>query len=215
MYIAERRAVYVYDSLYSQYLNDLHQGIVHGRYGENVAVIFAKPAVRQSDVLSCGVFAIACITTILCNANPALYKLKLDPNAEDKTKSMRQHLREDKIELFPSEGESEHSDDEGVYVGAYDNPETRGEILVRESRGWIDIAIESLHESIELIGQPNSIMTRSVINYFIHLVRQQFKLDMLTMNAIADTAQPSQFDRTIDDIQITQLYKISNVLAYC
>lgn len=118
-YVANRRAVYVYDSLNTRTLNRKHRAIIRCRYGNGVTTDFVRPKVLQPDTKSCGVFAIAYITSILCYKDPATYELQLGPTDEEEdesTKIMRDHLgdmfREHKIELFPSDD----LDDEVVFV---------------------------------------------------------------------------------------------------
>lgn len=109
-YVADRRTVCVYDSLYTRSLKHIHWAIVHGRYGDNVTTVFVKPKVLQPDTKSCGVFAIAYITTLLCHENPATYEIHLGQRDGEKDKStmvMRNHLQlmfqNFFIGLFPSQ----------------------------------------------------------------------------------------------------------------
>lgn len=108
-YQGQEDTVYVYDSLYTKTLSERSKKIINLRYQQPYTQIhYVKPKIFQPDSTSCGVFAIAYVTTILFGRNPAQFRFKLLPSgATDRTMLMRKHLAQmltdERLSLFPEE----------------------------------------------------------------------------------------------------------------
>lgn len=109
-YFAEKDEVRVYDSL-GKNVNKLYPGaaLIVDRLFKNKPIRFMKPVTTQPDFTSCGVLALANLTTILHGQDPEQYPYDLirsdDPNV-DRSRLLRKHLAkmiiENKWELFPT-----------------------------------------------------------------------------------------------------------------
>lgn len=75
-YDAEDKTVYVYDSVYQQYLSDKQMFIINVRYPKHTSIVFVETKTKQKDHSSCGPFSIAYATSLIFEYNLETYKLK-------------------------------------------------------------------------------------------------------------------------------------------
>lgn len=107
-YKASEERVYVYDSFFSRSLSRVQQEIVETLYPKAKYVRHVKPATRQPNGTSCGVFAIASATHLILGKNPKNTTIKLDEGVffRDRTMTMRNHLKDmllaGKLSQFPA-----------------------------------------------------------------------------------------------------------------
>lgn len=106
-YKHSEKRVYVFDSLFNKKLSDVQQKILKVLYPNARAIRHIKPKTLQPDGTSCGVFAIASVTTAILGEDPKKRSFKLDgPRAVDQTMGMRNHLKQillsGKLSLFPA-----------------------------------------------------------------------------------------------------------------
>ncbi|XP_031619945.1 uncharacterized protein LOC116338675 [Contarinia nasturtii] len=106
-YVARRNRVFIYDSLYKRGKTLNHQQIdILQRIYPGKSYQFVKPATIQPDYVSCGVFAIANVTTLLHHLDPQTYAYGDRHNDPNLARKMRQHLlymyENETIDLFPS-----------------------------------------------------------------------------------------------------------------
>lgn len=121
-YVLNRQTVYIYDSLYNgsgfvddpkhktHKINANTRKVIHTLYPQHLHRVVVRPRTTQPDLKSCGVFAIAYVTTVLFNLNPAIYSLKLGasqlPQSYDQSIDLRFHLaniiQNENLQVFPS-----------------------------------------------------------------------------------------------------------------
>ena len=106
---AQSNEVFVYDSLYKhrKQLTESQLNILRKFY-PGKRYIFKRPATLQPDWDSCGVFAIAYVTTLLFGLDPCTYTLGSKPHDKSLLILLRAHLEKiinsKVIEPFPSYG---------------------------------------------------------------------------------------------------------------
>lgn len=92
-------------------------------------------------------------------------------------------------------------DDEVVIVAVTANQETANERKVRNINEMIGIAIDSKDGTIAQMVVADC-LTDDAMNYFVHMVRQQYGYDMLVTNLIVDPEAYAEFDLARDGFQI-------------
>lgn len=102
-HIARENTVTIYDSLRSNTISTNLRNLLTLIYPGKSRI---DTATSQPDTVSCGVFAIANVTTLLFGYKPSRYTLRMDFNEIDTTMMLRSHLghifRNEYIVLFPN-----------------------------------------------------------------------------------------------------------------
>lgn len=95
-FVANENVVKIYDSLHGsgQHGHRLQsdEKDVLTRLYPGKKIVFVEPATKQSDGVSCGIFAIAYATTIILGDDPAIYKLQLLNTNDDQAMALREHI---------------------------------------------------------------------------------------------------------------------------
>lgn len=92
-YKASSQTLHVYDSLLQKTLDTTQLKIIHRLYPEiNGRIVYEQPKTFQTDITSCGVFAILYATTLMLKKDPVDIPFKLNTVHGDQSLFMRIHI---------------------------------------------------------------------------------------------------------------------------